>query len=123
MKDLKNKNAIKASSGGSFIKYLLLFFISVFSMNFANAQDNSIDSSTTFKVYGECIQCKNRIETALKIKGVQSADWNVATKMLNVVYDPSVIHLQQIKSQILSAGHDLEDQKAKDEIYNALQAN
>jgi hypothetical protein len=40
--------------------------------------------------------------------------------MLSIVYDPSLIHLQQIKSKILSVGHDLENQKATDAIYNAL---
>jgi outer membrane receptor for ferrienterochelin and colicins len=120
MKNLRNKGILKLNSSMCFKKCLLLLLISLFSIGIATAQNNAADSSTSFKVYGECIQCKHRIENALKIKGVQSANWEIASKMLNIVYDPSVIHLQQIKSKILSVGHDLQNQKATDAIYNAL---
>ncbi|MGN6195503.1 MAG: carboxypeptidase-like regulatory domain-containing protein [Ginsengibacter sp.] len=120
MKNLKNKGILKLNISTGFKKCILLLLVSLFSTGIATAQDNSTDSSTSFTVYGECVQCKHRIENALKIKGVQSANWDVTTKMLSIVYDPSLIHLQQIKSKILSVGHDLENQKATDAIYNAL---
>jgi hypothetical protein len=120
MKNLKNKGILKLNISTGFKKCILLLLLSLFSTGIATAQNNSTDSSTSFTVYGECVQCKHRIENALKIKGVQSANWDVTTKMLSIVYDPSLIHLQQIKSKILSVGHDLENQKATDAIYNAL---
>jgi len=120
MKNLKNKGILKLNSSAGFKKYILVLLTSLFSIGIATAQNNSGDSSTSFKVYGECIQCKHRIENALKIKGVQSANWDVATKMLSIVYNASIVQLPQIKSKILFVGHDLENQKAPDAIYNAL---
>lgn len=110
----------KSLTGKHFRQSLLFLTILMVSSFSTNAQSNSTDSSTTFKVFGECGECKERIENALKIRGVDSAEWNVETKMLAVVYDPSKINLKKIQSKILAVGHDLESAKAKDEIYNSL---
>ena len=43
-----------------------------------------------FHVYGVCEMCKNRIETALDVKGIRLADWNIKTnfeKGLSKTYD------------------------------------
>ncbi|MEO6837211.1 MAG: TonB-dependent receptor [Ginsengibacter sp.] len=103
-----------------FNKYVYLLFIAVFSFTTSWSQTNNGDQSASFKVFGKCVECKERIENALKLKGVDSADWNVETKMLDVVYDPSKINLKKIQSKILAAGHDLETEKASDEAYNSL---
>ena len=63
-----------------------------------------------------------RIETASKGKGVVSALWNVDTKMLTLVYDPSKTTLDKVQKRILDAGHDVENKKAKDIIYKSLPA-
>ncbi len=122
MKTSKNniRRSRKRAMDDNFNKYLFLIIVSVFTFLSANAQKNPADSSASFKVYGECIQCKQRIEKALKVKGIESANWNVQTEMLAVIYDPSIINLEKIKSKVLTAGHDLEFQKADDKIYNAL---
>src|SRR5438067_2833805 len=80
----------------------------------------SDDTSVSFKVYGVCEQCKHRIEEALKVKGVKSAEWNIDTKILSLVYDPSHISLERIQKKIISAGHDTYEKKANDAVYNAL---
>lgn len=85
-----------------------------------NTKANSIDSTTTFKVFGVCEQCKRRIEEALKIRGVKKADWNIDTKMLSLIYDPSKISLDKVHSKIAAAGHDTYLKKANDAVYNAL---
>jgi len=93
---------------------LLLLF-----MNSAKAQ--SVKTSTaSFKVSGVCGQCKDRIEKALKIKGVKSAEWDVDTKMLSVVFDPSKITLDKIHTRIADVGHDTELKKASEATYKAL---
>ncbi len=74
----------------------------------------------SFHVSGDCGQCKSRIEKALKIKGIQSATWDVDTKMLTVSYDASVISVDNIHSKLASVGHDTELKKAKDAAYEAL---
>lgn len=94
---------------------LILFVL----MNIAEAQ-NKKDSTTSFKVQGVCGMCENRIEKALKIKGVKSADWDVDTKMLSLVFDPSRISLDKVHSVLADVGHDTELQKAKESTYKAL---
>jgi len=81
---------------------------------------NTKDTSVTLKVYGNCIQCKHRIEAALKTKAVISADWNIDTKILSIIYNPSATTLDKIEQRIADAGHDTEHKKAKDATYNSL---
>ena len=104
-------------------KYILMLYL-VFSGIASYSQVNkpaSSDSTVTFKVYGACVfQCKPRIEAAAKGKAVRSAIWDVDTKMLSVVYDPSRTTLDKIQNRIVTVGHDLENKKAKDAVYNEL---
>ena len=83
---------------------------------------NASDSVARFKVFGVCEQCEHRIEEAAKGKGVQSATWNVNTKMLELAYNPSKTTLDKVQSRIVAVGHDLENKKAKDQVYNELPA-
>lgn len=97
----------------------LLWFLSWSS--FAHAQSGSlITKDTTFKVFGVCEQCKHRIEGALKVKGIKTADWNVDTKLLTVSYDPAKITLDKIHGKLTAVGHDTYLKKAKDADYYAL---
>ena len=102
---------------------ILFIFLAFANLNVI-AQDakNIHSSSTQFKVFGACEQCKARIELALKIKGVKLGIWDVDTKILALEYDSTIVSLDKIKSKILLVGHDLEDQKAKDIIYKELPA-
>ena len=104
------------------LKYILLLFL-VFSGIAAFSQNGKTPGAYTtisFKVNGVCIQCKDRIENALKVKGVQSAVWNMDSKMLELVYDPTRISLDKIENKIVAVGHDLELKKSKSAVYNAL---
>jgi outer membrane receptor for ferrienterochelin and colicin/copper chaperone CopZ len=83
-----------------------------------HAQQSAVN--TSFKVAGVCIQCKHRIEKALKIKGVQSAQWDIPSHTLALTYDPSLVSLDQVHHKLAEAGHDTELEKARDEAYNAL---
>ena len=102
--------------------FYLFLFCWMLSSQFIFAQDvkNAAYVSTSFKVFGACDQCKNRIEKLLKIKGVKMANWDVDTKILALEYSPSQISLEKIQNKILSVGHDLVDKKAKDIIYKEL---
>ena len=104
------------------IRYIIVLCL-VFSGVAARAQDSGItfkNSKTSFKVFGVCEQCKNRIEGALKTKGIKSANWNVDTKMLTVSYDSSRISLPKIHSRLAAAGHDTYLKKAPDAVYRSL---
>ena len=78
------------------------------------------DTTITFKVFGACEQCKDRIEKAVKGKGVKTAVWDVDSKQFLLVYDPSKIALEKIQNKIVTVGHDLENKKAKNVVYKAL---
>lgn len=87
------------------------------------SQDNksrSKDTAISFKVYGVCEQCKHRIEEALKVKGIESADWNIDTKILALTYNSARISLDKIQNKITGAGHDTYQKKANNVVYNQL---
>jgi mercuric ion binding protein len=78
------------------------------------------EETSTFKVFGNCGTCKNRIESALKVKGISKSSWDVKTKMLTVTYDPTVITLDEIHKKITAVGHDTDKAKADDKTYANL---
>jgi outer membrane receptor for ferrienterochelin and colicins len=80
------------------------------------------DTTVTFKVSGACEICKQRIEMAVKVKGIKKAQWNTESKMLQLVYNPSQVSLDKIENKIIAAGHDLENKKAADKTYESLPA-
>ena len=104
-----------------YITMMILVFTSIISYS-QSKNTLSTDTSITFKVYGACIQCKNRIEAAVKEKGVKNASWNIESKILTLTYNPSQSSLEKIQNRIISAGHDLENKKSKDNVYTELPA-
>lgn len=79
------------------------------------------NAKALIEVDGVCEMCKDRIElTCLKTKGVKSADWNVKTHELKLVYNDSKTNLNTIEKNILAVGHDTEKLKASDEAYASL---
>ncbi|MEI6184683.1 MAG: TonB-dependent receptor [Bacteroidota bacterium] len=96
-----------------------LIFIS--NITIANTIKYNInDTAITIKVLGNCGQCKDRIEDAVKVKGVDSASWDEDTILLSVRYNPNVISLDKLHTLIAKAGHDTELKKANDKVYNKL---
>ena len=103
--------------------YILLLCLTIVNLvSFAQDAKNGNFTSTNFKVFGACEQCKTRIELAVKIKGVKTGVWDVDTKMLSLEYDPTQVSIEKIKNKIVAVGHDLDNQKAKDIIYKELPA-
>jgi mercuric ion binding protein len=100
------------------LKLILMLFVLLASIATVNAGPEK--KTITFKVYGNCGMCKRNIETALDIKGVKSATWNVTTKMVEVVFIPTQISEEEIHQAIAKSGYDTDKIKAKDEDYNAL---
>jgi len=99
------------------IKHISIIVLLLFSFNlFGRTKDTTI----VFNVNGACEMCKERIEKTLKIRGVRSADWNVDSKMLTLVYSPTIVSLQKVHKIIAEVGHDTELEKAKEAVYNEL---
>ncbi len=83
------------------------------------SQPNKI-KKIKFQVNGVCEMCKNRIETALDVKGIRLADWNIRTKFCRVKFNSEVISENDIYKLISGVGHDTPIYKASDEDYNNL---
>jgi periplasmic mercuric ion binding protein len=107
------------------LKYLLAAIIVLTVSATASAQMHdhsqmSAPKTEIIKVSGNCESCKARIEKAAKVDGVTKADWNMKTKMLTLVYDPSKVKSIDIQKRIAAVGHDTPKYKATVGAYNAL---
>ena len=79
------------------------------------------EKTEKFKVYGNCGMCENRIEKAANsVDGVQSADWNKETKMIEVKFDDSETSVEAVHEALAKVGHDTKKFKAKDDVYSEL---
>jgi len=73
------------------------------------------------KVLGNCGMCQTRIEKAAKgVEGVQTAEWNKETKMLEVSFDDAKTSADAIEKAVAKVGHDTPNYKADDEVYKNL---
>ncbi|MFA6871485.1 MAG: efflux RND transporter periplasmic adaptor subunit [Bacteroidaceae bacterium] len=74
-------------------------------------------------VQGQCGMCKNRIEqAALAVRGVQTAVWDLDSKMLHLSIDSSQTTVAVISKAIAAVGHDTETDIAPSSVYQALPA-
>lgn len=100
---------------------LLIFFIALLQIvGFSQTEENSKSETVNFKVYGNCGMCKNRIEKALKVEGVESSVWDVKTKMVEIKFDSNIIKEDELHNIVANVGHDTDKVLAKDEVYNKL---
>lgn len=74
----------------------------------------------SFKVDGNCEECKKKIEAAaLAIKGVKTANWNISTHILTVNLKART-ELEDVYQSVAKAGHDNEKYQTADRTYTAL---
>jgi hypothetical protein len=101
--------------------FLILITGSTSLTSFAQvAKPVSKDTSVSFKVFGACEQCKARIEGVVKGRGVKKVNWDVDSKILSLTYNPAQVSLEKIQNRIVAVGHDLDNKKAKDNVYKEL---
>lgn len=106
-----------------YIKSILLVSIlgMSFSFNPIKAQNKSPKIVTdSLYVFGVCKMCKERIENAAYIKGVKKVSWNKYSQYLTVIYKPAKTNIAEIEVEIVEAGHDTRNKKAKDKKYLSL---
>src|SRR5687768_15044703 len=77
-------------------------------------------SKANIKVSGNCVMCKDRIETALDHPGIKLANWNTETKNLEVIFNNRKISEKEIHALVAATGHDTVQLKAKHEVYAKL---
>lgn len=74
-----------------------------------------------FQVSGNCEMCKDRIEkTAKSVDGVETAEWNVADKLLTLKFEKGKTNEEAIQKAIAMGGHDNGRFKSPDDVYKNL---
>ena len=64
---------------------------------------------------------RKRIEkAALSIKGVKSAEWDIPSNKISLIYNPKKVTLEAIHTSIAAQGHDTSEAQAKKEDYDEL---
>ena len=99
-------------------KYLIVILLTLFSFS-AYSQKQHLKTEK-FIVYGNCGQCKDRIEGTLKKLGAYQANWNEETNLLTVSFDSSKLSKLIIQKKLANIGHDSEGFTANDEVYKKL---
>lgn len=79
---------------------------------------NSIE--TSFRVSGICEMCKARIEKAVDVKGVKSANYDLDTHTLTIAYSSRTISESDIHLLLNEVGHDTEKSTCSDEQYDRV---
>src|SRR6185503_9186306 len=101
-------------------KYIFTIIILAASFELTAQVSNTKDTTISFKVFGNCEMCKERIEKAAKGKGIIKANWDIDTKLLTLSVIGSVFSLDKIHYRIAEAGHDTENERSPDITYNEL---
>lgn len=96
---------------------LLTFAFAIFSVT-TFAKETLTKAS--FKVSGNCDECKKRIEKAAKHDGVKSAVWNEETKIITVSFHPAKTSVDRIQQNIAKVGYDTDKYKATEIDYKNL---
>lgn len=74
-------------------------------------------------VAGTCGMCQSRIhKVTRKIEGVVECNWNEDTQILTVEYDKDLTNTEAIEEAVSAAGHDTQNMKAPDDVYENLPA-
>ncbi len=79
------------------------------------------NAKASIEVDGVCGMCKQRIEKAsIQAKGVKLASWDLDTHQLSLIYNEEKTDLNTIQQSVADSGHDTQDIKAKDEVYESI---
>jgi mercuric ion binding protein len=88
----------------------------------AQTDSNANNQTVSFKVYGVCGECKERIESAaLDAKGVKKAEWDVQSDIL-VLVGSSKMDKMKVAKVISKAGYKSEFSPADKKGYDKLPA-
>ena len=97
--------------------FIILLLVPFFSLSQSKGKTVKED----FLVSGNCIMCKNRIETAtLKLNGVKYVNWNSKTSNFSIIYNSKKVTIDEIKSKIAEVGHDNGKYISTLETYDGL---
>jgi copper chaperone CopZ len=99
------------------MKHISILILGLFISLTSFSQESKKPVSITFRVEGICGMCEKSIESALDVKGIVAADYNLNTNIATVTYKPSKISEEQIHKLVTARGYDTDKYKATDEEY------
>ena len=104
------------------MKNIIIIMCLIFVGLSAQAQEaKNKNAKYSIDVNGNCDQCKKRIEkAAYSVSGVKSAVWSVETHQLELILNEEKTSISAVKKAIAKIGHDAEEEKASDEVYENL---
>jgi copper chaperone CopZ len=83
----------------------IVLLLSIFVSLQLSAQTKKVIDTKIF-VNGMCGMCEDRIENALDVKGIKTANWDEDSKMCRIVYREDLISEDKIHQILAEAGHD-----------------
>lgn len=86
----------------------------------APAGDSAGLAEKSYKVWGNCEQCKETIEAAAALPGIGSASWSEDTKLLTIKIDTAVVNGDAVLKAVAAAGYDNERYTADNQAYANL---
>ncbi len=105
------------------IKNIITLVLSILTLSLNSCgllQGNKNKVNTSFTVYGSCEMCKERIESSLDRKGIQTAYWSQEDQKLFVTYNSELFTEEQLHNIVAMVGHDTDKVKADDIVYQNL---
>ncbi len=99
---------------------IMVLFVSLSTQAQESTKKNK-NAKYNVEVNGNCEQCKKRIEkAAYSVAGVKSAEWHIDDHMLHLIINEEKCSITDVKKAVAKIGHDTDDIKAPDEIYEKL---
>lgn len=82
--------------------------------------EDPVKTEASFRVTGNCGQCKSRIEKAARASGASYAKWDKKKQMLSVRFTAPPLSADSLQRAVAAAGHDTETYAAPDSVYAEL---
>ena len=102
------------------MKNILIIALALFSIQGIAQKKTSKLDSTSFIVSGVCEMCEERIESTLNVVGVNSAEWNKETQLVQVKFNPKKIAIEDLHRLLANAGHRTDKLVADKKAYDSL---
>lgn len=100
------------------MKHISLIILTLFiALNLSAQKPSKAPVNTIFWVAGVCGMCEKSIESAMDVKGVIKADFELSNNLLTITYKPSKISEAQIHSLLNEAGYDTEKSTCTEAQY------
>ncbi|MFQ3340945.1 MAG: mercuric ion binding protein [Flavobacteriaceae bacterium] len=103
------------------MKKLLIMILIALPFSLSAQSKGKKNTKASFEVSGTCEMCQNRVQkAALSVKGIKTANWDIPSHIITVIYDSNKVSLETLQNTIALVGHDTPLVKAEDANYDKL---